>query len=231
MALGAIGIWRRHQQGTGGLEEIEALGYGALWIGGEPVPDRRSAVPRGDEHDHRGHGDPQRLAARAGRGRRGGTPSWRRPFPGGSSSGSGSAIPRRPVGTTSRSRRCASTSTAWTPPTRPSPGTSAWRRRSARRCSTWRRSARSARTRTSPRPSTRDPPASGSVRTPSWRRSSPSWSSRTPRAPARSRASSRRDTSAGRTTRRTSCALATERDLAGGGSDRLIDAVIPARPG
>lgn len=36
MALGAIGIWRRHQQGTGGLEEIEALGYGALWIGGSP---------------------------------------------------------------------------------------------------------------------------------------------------------------------------------------------------
>ncbi len=36
MELGPIGIWRRHQQGTDVTAEIEALGYGALWVGGSP---------------------------------------------------------------------------------------------------------------------------------------------------------------------------------------------------
>jgi probable F420-dependent oxidoreductase len=34
--LGRIGIWRRHQEGTAALREIESLGYGALWLGGSP---------------------------------------------------------------------------------------------------------------------------------------------------------------------------------------------------
>jgi probable F420-dependent oxidoreductase len=36
MALGRIGIWRRHQAGPGMVSEIEALGFEALWIGGSP---------------------------------------------------------------------------------------------------------------------------------------------------------------------------------------------------
>jgi probable F420-dependent oxidoreductase len=36
MALGQIGIWRRHQEGTALVGEIEALGFSALWIGGSP---------------------------------------------------------------------------------------------------------------------------------------------------------------------------------------------------
>jgi probable F420-dependent oxidoreductase len=36
MELGAVGIWRRHQEGLDGVAEIEALGYGTLWVGGSP---------------------------------------------------------------------------------------------------------------------------------------------------------------------------------------------------
>jgi probable F420-dependent oxidoreductase len=36
MQLGRIGIWRRHQDGTDGVREIEALGFSALWVGGSP---------------------------------------------------------------------------------------------------------------------------------------------------------------------------------------------------
>jgi probable F420-dependent oxidoreductase len=36
MELGQIGIWRRHQEGADCAPEIEALGYGALWVGGSP---------------------------------------------------------------------------------------------------------------------------------------------------------------------------------------------------
>jgi probable F420-dependent oxidoreductase len=42
MRLGRIGVWRRHQEGADGIEEVEALGYGALWLGGSPsVADAR----------------------------------------------------------------------------------------------------------------------------------------------------------------------------------------------
>jgi probable F420-dependent oxidoreductase len=34
--LGRIGIWRSRRAGTGAVAEIEALGFGALWIGGSP---------------------------------------------------------------------------------------------------------------------------------------------------------------------------------------------------
>ncbi len=38
-ALGRIGIWRSHTRGVDGVEEIEALGYGAFWLGGSPAVD------------------------------------------------------------------------------------------------------------------------------------------------------------------------------------------------
>ena len=37
-SLGQVGIWRRHQEGAEGVAEIEALGFGALWLGGSPAP-------------------------------------------------------------------------------------------------------------------------------------------------------------------------------------------------
>jgi probable F420-dependent oxidoreductase len=37
-SLGRIGIWRRHQEGVEGVAELEELGYGALWLGGSPGP-------------------------------------------------------------------------------------------------------------------------------------------------------------------------------------------------
>jgi probable F420-dependent oxidoreductase len=40
MELGAIGIWRRHQEGLDGVPEIEALGFGTLWVGGSPSLDQ-----------------------------------------------------------------------------------------------------------------------------------------------------------------------------------------------
>ena len=36
MRLGRIGVWRRHQPGPGIVGELEALGYGALWLGSSP---------------------------------------------------------------------------------------------------------------------------------------------------------------------------------------------------
>src|SRR3954454_11606581 len=36
MRLGQVGIWRRRHDGVEGVGEIEALGYGALWVGGSP---------------------------------------------------------------------------------------------------------------------------------------------------------------------------------------------------
>src|SRR3954449_4820928 len=39
MELGRIGIWRARRHGVEGLDELEALGYGAFWIGGSPSPE------------------------------------------------------------------------------------------------------------------------------------------------------------------------------------------------
>ena len=36
MELGKIGIWRRRQHGTDALDELEALGFSAFWIGSSP---------------------------------------------------------------------------------------------------------------------------------------------------------------------------------------------------
>ena len=36
MELGTIGIWRRHQVGLEGVAEIEAAGFGTLWLGSSP---------------------------------------------------------------------------------------------------------------------------------------------------------------------------------------------------
>jgi probable F420-dependent oxidoreductase len=38
MELGRVGIWKRRQEDLGALAEIEALGFGALWIGRSPSP-------------------------------------------------------------------------------------------------------------------------------------------------------------------------------------------------
>ena len=44
--LGRIGIWRRRDQLTPRLaREVEALGYGALWIGGSPAGDLNYVDP------------------------------------------------------------------------------------------------------------------------------------------------------------------------------------------
>jgi probable F420-dependent oxidoreductase len=46
-SLGTIGIWRRHQEGTEGVSELEALGFGALWLGGSPsLSDARPFLER-----------------------------------------------------------------------------------------------------------------------------------------------------------------------------------------
>jgi probable F420-dependent oxidoreductase len=37
MKLGEIGVWRGRRNGVEGVEEIEALGYGAFWLGGSPA--------------------------------------------------------------------------------------------------------------------------------------------------------------------------------------------------
>jgi probable F420-dependent oxidoreductase len=36
MPLGRFGIWRRHQEGLGPVGEIDALGFGAIWVGSSP---------------------------------------------------------------------------------------------------------------------------------------------------------------------------------------------------
>jgi probable F420-dependent oxidoreductase len=36
MDIGKIGIWKGRRTGTAGVAEVEALGYGALWLGGSP---------------------------------------------------------------------------------------------------------------------------------------------------------------------------------------------------
>jgi len=36
MRLGQLGIWRRRHDGLDGVAEIEALGFGTLWVGGSP---------------------------------------------------------------------------------------------------------------------------------------------------------------------------------------------------
>jgi probable F420-dependent oxidoreductase len=47
MELGQIGIWRRRQDGTDAVQEIEALGYVAFWIGSSPsVDDARAFLER-----------------------------------------------------------------------------------------------------------------------------------------------------------------------------------------
>jgi probable F420-dependent oxidoreductase len=47
MALGRIGIWQVHRHGTDAVPEIEGLGFGALWLGGSPsVEDARPFLER-----------------------------------------------------------------------------------------------------------------------------------------------------------------------------------------
>jgi probable F420-dependent oxidoreductase len=37
-SLGRIGIWRRHPEGAEGVAELEELGFGTLWLGVSPAP-------------------------------------------------------------------------------------------------------------------------------------------------------------------------------------------------
>jgi probable F420-dependent oxidoreductase len=47
MQLGDIGVWRRRQDGADGLAELEALGFGALWVGSSPsLEDARPFLER-----------------------------------------------------------------------------------------------------------------------------------------------------------------------------------------
>jgi probable F420-dependent oxidoreductase len=47
MELGKLGIWRRRQEGAEAVEEIEALGYGTFWLGSSPaVGDARPMLER-----------------------------------------------------------------------------------------------------------------------------------------------------------------------------------------
>jgi probable F420-dependent oxidoreductase len=39
MELGTIGVWRGKRHGAGDLKQLEALGYGAFWLGGSPSVD------------------------------------------------------------------------------------------------------------------------------------------------------------------------------------------------
>jgi probable F420-dependent oxidoreductase len=40
MRIGQFGIWHRHQDGTGAVAEIEALGFTTLWLGASPSVDQ-----------------------------------------------------------------------------------------------------------------------------------------------------------------------------------------------
>ena len=48
--LGRIGIWRRYQPGPGIVPELEALGYGTLWLGSSPsLDDARAYLEASEE--------------------------------------------------------------------------------------------------------------------------------------------------------------------------------------
>ena len=50
MRLGRIGIWRRYQPGPGIVPELEALGYGTLWLGSSPsLDDARAYLEASEE--------------------------------------------------------------------------------------------------------------------------------------------------------------------------------------
>ena len=50
MRLGRIGIWRRYQPGPGIVPELEALGYGTLWLGSSPsLADARTYLEASEE--------------------------------------------------------------------------------------------------------------------------------------------------------------------------------------
>jgi probable F420-dependent oxidoreductase len=50
MRLGRIGIWRRHQPGPAIVPELEALGYGTLWLGSSPsLADARPYLEASEE--------------------------------------------------------------------------------------------------------------------------------------------------------------------------------------
>ena len=47
--LGRLGVWRRHQPGPGIVPELEALGYGTLWLGSSPSLEQARAYLEASE--------------------------------------------------------------------------------------------------------------------------------------------------------------------------------------
>ena len=212
----------------GGVAEIEALGFGDAVGRQQPVAGAGAAVPRALEHADGRHGDPQRVAARAGRRRRAARRAGARRSPGASCSGSASGIPRRPRSTRARWPRCARSSTASTRRRSPCRGRARRGRAGAEDARRSRRSARSGRTPTSSRPSTRASRAS-SVGPDAL--VAPELAVVVETDDETARASAREYAALYLGLRNYTNNLLrfgfTERDVADGGSDRLIDAVIP----
>ena len=229
MELGKIGVWQRRQAGVDGVGRDRGAGLRDAVGRQQPVGGAGAAVPRALEHADGRHGDPQRMAARAGRRRRAARRAGAR-VP--------RALPARDRRRASRGDggvrgarwpRCARSSTGSTRRRSRCRGTSAWRPRWGRRCSTSRRSARSGPTRTSSRPSTRASRASASGPTRSSRPELAVVVEPDDETRARDRPRVRRAVPGPlATTPTTSLRFGfTERDVADGGSDRLIDAVVP----
>ena len=225
--LGQLGIWRRRFDGTDGLRGDR----GGRLLGGmgrrEPLGRAGPPLPRGDDDDDGRDRDPQRLAARPGRrgGRaRRGDGRLPRPLP---------ARPRdRAPGGDGRVRepargRCASSSTASTRRRGRCRTPSACSRRSGRGCS---RSPPSARGGAHTYFVT--PQHTAAARGPGPRRAA------RPRGRRRGRTDVETARKIAREYARTYLGLSnytanlrrygyTDADISGGGSDRLIDAVIP----
>ena len=227
MELGTIGIWRTNRQGIETVPLLDELGFGTLWMGGSPGVEEMRAYLEATSAMTVATGilnvwqhDPADVAAQfavvAGE------------YPGRFLLGIGIGHPRRRARTASRWRPCARSSTGSTPRRGRCRATRGSSPRSARGCSSWRRRARSARTRTSCRSSTRGSPGPRSGRTRSSPPRSPSWSRPIPATARRlAREYAARYLATSNYTTNLERLGYTEAEFADGGSDRLIDAVVP----
>ena len=135
--------------GAGAVATIEAARLRRVLDRRQPVGRAGAAVPRGLEHDPRGHRHPQRLAARSGRRRARRTRELTADHPDRFLLGIGIGHPEATSDYTRPLKTMREFFDGLDAAETPCPRTSGSRPRSARRCSTWPRSARSARTRTS----------------------------------------------------------------------------------
>ena len=119
--------------------DIEALGYGAIWVGGSPPAELSWVEPilGADDHAEGGHRASSTSGPRTPGPSRSRSTASRRPIPAASCSASASATPRRTPSTASRSTRSPTTSTSST--STAFRRTAAWSPRSGRRCSSCRR--------------------------------------------------------------------------------------------